>query len=245
MNPLNDDPILADIGRVTRWLALTAAGLVVASTVFVAIHRLIDDDHWITRKAMKLFYLDLELNVPTFFSTTLLIIAAALLATIFWMKRRNGESGTRPWAILAAGFVLMAFDEVVAAHERLIEPMRLVMGEGDLGILYFAWVVPAFVGVGLIGLGFLKFFFFGLPRRTRFLFGLAATLFLGGAIGFELLEGLHVESNSKETTLYIFLTTVEETFEMAGVIVFIRALVEYLAERYPMVSIQFRMRERH
>lgn len=236
MHSSNNGVVRADIDRLTIWLVSSAAAIIGASTVSVAIHRLVATDHWFTRKVMKLFYLDLELNVPTFFSAGLLVLAAALLAVIFLIKRQNRESNMFHWAALACGFVLMAFDELIAAHEKLIEPMRLMIGEGELGVLYFAWVIPAICGVAIIGLGFLKFFI-NLPGRTRFLFGASATLFLGGALGFEFVEGWHVEANSKETGIYFLLTTVEETLEIFGVILFIRALLEYLTERTPMIAV--------
>ncbi len=231
-------PLRVRIRPFTTMLAAAATIVVAASTVAVDVHRFILPDSDLARKAMKLLYVDLELNVPSFFSAALMLTAAMLIAVIFLLEKRQGTRRPIMWGLLGVGFVAMAFDETVSVHERAIEPMRSLLGQDQFGILYFAWVIPGILVVGALGLVFLRFFI-SLPPRTRFLTGLAAVLFLTGALGLELVEGYHVEQYGKETALYFLLTTVEEAAEMSGVIVFIRALVDYLANAAPTFSIAF------
>ena len=192
----------------------------------------------VIHKLVKFFYVELELNAPAFFSTLLLLFASLLLAIITVLKKKQTASFVLYWSILSIGFLFMAFDEIAAVHERLIEPMRAILGEQNLGIFYFAWVVPAVVLVVCLGIFFLKFLI-NLPVKTRWTFLIAATLYLGGAVGLEMVEGWYSEINGRETLLYITLTTLEETLEMVGTVVFIWALLGYIANAYEKVEVRF------
>ena len=192
----------------------------------------------VIHKLVKFFYVELELNAPAFFSTLLLLFASLLLAIITVLKKKQPASFVLYWSILSIGFLFMAFDEIAAVHERLIEPMRAILGEQNLGIFYFAWVVPAVVLVVCLGIFFLKFLI-NLPVKTRWTFLIAATLYLGGAVGLEMVEGWYSEINGRETLLYITLTTLEETLEMVGTVVFIWALLGYIADAYEKVEVRF------
>lgn len=235
---MTEQKLTINAAKVSNGLAIIATILIAASCVTVGFYYLLGDESMVARKLMKFFYVELELNAPAFFSGLLLLFAAFLLSLIFYFKRQRSETKIAPWAVLACGFVAMAFDEIISVHERLIEPMRDVLGGHDLGILYFAWVVPAVVLVLGLGLYFSNFLM-RLPTVTFIGFMTAAVLFLGGAVGLELLEGRHTEIFGKENLVYITLTTCEEALEMLGVIVFIRSLLRYLSEQLPKVGISF------
>lgn len=191
-------------------------------------------------KIVKIFSLDLELNVPNFFSTLNLLFAATLLAVITFFKRKQNDSYLRYWAILAVGFLYMAFDEIASAHEKLIEPMQALLGKENLGALYFAWVVP--IGFLVLFLaGFFFKFWLNLPPRARFSFLVAGVLYVGGAVGMELVGGRHFELYGSENLTYIILTTIEESLELAGVIVFIWALLDYISKNYNEVLLRFKV----
>jgi hypothetical protein len=115
--------------------------------------------------------------------------------------------------------------------------MRSLLGAGELGIFYYAWVVPAFALIVVLGFFFLRFAFW-LPVKTRTSFFLAAFLFVGGAIGIELIGGWFDEVYGYDNLSYNLISTVEESFEMAGLIVFIRALVEYTGDVFGRVEVR-------
>ena len=189
-------------------------------------------------KLVKFFYVELELNAPAFFSMLLLLFASLLLAVITVFKKKHAAPFVLEWSILSFGFLYMAFDEIVAIHERLIEPMRSILGETNLGIFYFAWVVPAIALILILAVFFLRFLL-NLPMKTRLLFLIAAALYLGGAVGLELIEGKYAETYGKENLIYIVLTTLEESLEMIGTIVFIWGLLGYIADTYRRVEVRF------
>lgn len=177
-----------------------------------------------------LFSLDNENNIPAVFSAALLLFAALLLLVIVLHERKRGARDVDKWALLSAGFLLMAIDESISMHERLIEPTRQLLGAGNLGIFYFAWVIPAFALVLVLGTFFLPFLL-RLPATTRSIFTLAGALYLGGAIGMELVDGRYRELHGTEI-VYHLLVAVEEGLEMTGAIVFIYGLLRYLADHH-------------
>lgn len=132
----------------------------------------------------------------------------------------------------------MGFDEAFSFHERLAAPVRTQLGDGRLGVFYYAWVIPGIAiitAIGLYLLGFLR----QLPRATKLRFLAAAILYIGGAIGLELLEGRHAELYGRANWAYKMMTIVEETLEVAGLIVFIWALLKFLARNYKEVRFRF------
>lgn len=184
---------------------------------------------------IDLLSLDVERNIPTTFSVFLLAASSMLLAIIASIKYLEEDKFTRYWICLSIGLAFMAIDENVSLHERLVEPTREILRESlgmeKLGILHFAWVVPVMIIVCFIGLFFIKFIV-ELPKETRRSFLLVAAIYLIGAIGMELIGGYIAESQSQQVISYSLVTTIEESCEMLGVILFIRALLKYISDNY-------------
>jgi hypothetical protein len=172
------------------------------------------------------FYVDTERNIPTFFSVALLLIAAALLAAIAKRNRKQGLPYVSAWAVLAVGFVLMAVDEAFEIHERLNLPIGELLGDRPLGAFYYPWVIPAIALVAVLGLFFVRFLRH-LPGTIRLRFLLAAMLYLGGAIGVELVGSQYAEGHGTATWTYSLIATLEESLELAGLVAFIWALLDY------------------
>lgn len=233
--------ILLNPVSITRVLGVVTFILILSSNAAKLADYLTGHNYIVLRKLVKIFYVELEMNVPTFFSMLLLLFAALLLVVISVLTRKQSNSHAVEWRILSVGFFYMAFDEIIAVHDRLVEPMREILGGRNLGILYYGWVVPAAVLILFLALFFLRFLQ-SLPPKTRFSFLIAATLYIGGAIGFEFIGGSHAEIYGENDLTYIILTTIEESLEMVGIIVFIRALLEYIADTYREVEVGFGVR---
>lgn len=186
---------------------------------------------------VPLFTFGAEDNFQTFFSLMLLLGAAALLALTGVLETRRGN-GRHEWTVLCCGFLVMAFDEVFSFHERLVPPVRALLGEGQLGILYYAWVIPGLLLVAVLGLYFLRFLM-TLPQQTTRRFIASAALYLGGAIGFELLGGRQAELYGRDNWAYSMYSTIEESLEMVGVTVFIWALLHHCRQYHQNVTFEF------
>ena len=184
------------------------------------------------------FYVDGEYNIPSSFSALLLLFAALLLAVITLLEREQSNSMVLHWMVLSLGFFYMATDEVLSFHEKAIMPVRKLLGNAHYGVFYYAWVIPGIVVVFILGLFFLRFLS-RLPVRTRFAFLTAGILYVGGAIGVELIGGRFDELHGKLNLTYSMIVTAEESLEMAGVIIFIWALLRYIADNYKEVRFRF------
>lgn len=187
--------------------------------------------------AVHFFNLDGERNLPTFFAVLLLLFASLLLAVIARLEVKQPQLASK-WTILSTGFLSMAFDEAFSVHERLNEPFGEMLGDSQRGIFYFAWVIPGIALVLALAAFFYRFLQ-RLPAKTRNRILMAAAVYIGGALGIELFGGRYAELHGTRSVVYIASTLVEESLEMAGVILFIRALLAYIAENHRRVQFDF------
>lgn len=226
--------ILLNPDSIARFLGITAVGLVVANTtttIYLTWHERV-------YRSFVLLDIDREYNIPTFFSSFLLLFVALILALITRLEENRIPSSVLYWSILSWGFSFMAIDEVVSLHERLLSPMRELLGNRRLGIFYFAWVIPAIVLIVVLALFFWQFWLH-LPRRIRSTSLIASMLYLGGCIGFEMIGGYYAELHGTQNLVYSSIASVEEGLEMMGAIVFSWSLMTYIADRYGKVEFQF------
>ena len=85
--------------------------------------------------------------------------------------------------------------------------------------------------VGFLYIPFIK----RLPLRYSSRFCFAALIFLGGAIGLEMLESVLAEAKA-----YIYISILfEETFEMLGIVILIHTLLLYLTESNITLKLDF------
>jgi hypothetical protein len=171
------------------------------------------------------FDLNLENNIPTVFSTFILMASAVLLAVIA-RHAATIKHNARYWKWLAVIFMFLAVDENASLHELFIDPIQEMLPSD--GIMYVGWIIPYTLAALVIGLLYLKFVW-SLPTRTRNLTILSGSIYLSGAIGFELLGGWYLlPRNEIEDFPYSMLVLAEEFLEMAGIILFIYTLLDYL-----------------
>ena len=175
---------------------------------------------------LTLMSVNRETSLPSWFSSKILFIAALLLGFFYLRTRRARFPGSRMWLGLSLIFLYLSVDEALFIHERVAGIFSRAFGLS--GILYYAWVLPFSVLV-LIFLAFYAPFFLRLPGRTRNLIALAGTLYLGGALGAEVVAALMDQSGNRETLAFIGIFTLEEWLEMTGISLFIFALLDYAA----------------
>lgn len=185
---------------------------------------------------VRLLSLDGEMNVPAWYATITLLACSVLLWVIAAVRRAINDPWWRHWRGLGFVFVYVSLDEAISIHERLIEPLQAWLGLG--GLLYWPWVIAGAVAVAVLGAVYLKFLL-ALPRETGRWFATAAALFVGGALGVEMIAASWVEGHGQRNIPYILMFTAEETLEMLGVAVFIYALLRYLEREVGRVQLAF------
>jgi hypothetical protein len=173
----------------------------------------------------RLFKLTGEFNFPTLFSAFILLFAGILLLVVYSSQKQ------RPfrlhWLFLGLIFVFLSLDESLMIHESL---SRFIRQNIDVqgSIRYGTWSIPYLIITFLIGLLYLKFVLH-LPKLTKLLFILAGFIYVMGAGGLEILEGYFFFKFGVDSLLYRFSHWVQEILEMVGIIIFIYAILDYLA----------------
>ena len=205
-----------------RSLNLATAALLIAHTLTqVGIYGLRADKHW-----LDVVNMDRELNLPTLFSTLLLLTCAFLLRRISTIQSNDNAAD---WILLSRIFVFLALDEALQIHEILIFPgLRHQIHPA----LASTWVIP----YGLIALGLLwrlRQFLTALPAKTCTSFLKAGSIYLTGAIGMEMVGSFAVRSGliRLHSFWYGAITGLEESLEMVGLVLFLYALMQELLQR--------------
>ena len=170
--------------------------------------------------------LDQEANLPTWFSTTLWLFAGAIAGAV-----GAEESKWRwHWFALAALCGFMSLDEASQFHEIF----GTMLGDQVSAnrFLFYNWIFYGLAMVLAAGAVFLPFLR-AIPRSTALRFVLAGAVFVSGAVGLEMIGAASKTGaiSLVQGRLWIAQVAVEESLEMAGVILLIRALLLYQKER--------------
>jgi hypothetical protein len=182
-------------------------------------------DYPVINYLAKAFNVDYERNIPTAYSALALLFSSILLGAIAHAKNLDSDRYKNHWKILSFIFLYLASDEAAKIHEKFIDPMRALLNA--TGFLYFTWVVPFGFLVAIFLISYSKFLFH-LPASTKKMFVAASILYIGGAIGMEMLGGYQAFTGGMQTIPYLITATVEELLEMLGIVVFIHALMSYI-----------------
>src|SRR5919199_2741098 len=172
------------------------------------------------------FSLDREANVPSWFSSALLLTAAALLALVALDALARKSRWGRHWAGLSVVFAVLSLDETAEIHERIGSWLRAHLNLH--GPLHYAGVVPMLALALFVGITYLQFLV-ALPASTRLGILLAAAIYITGAAGVEAISGWWAEGHGSKSTGLLVLSTFEENLEMIGTTLFILVVLAYLA----------------
>ena len=211
--------------------AITAGLLVAHGVVQVGIYGFGAEKHWLDSLNM-----DQELNLPTLFSSSLLLVSALLM-------RRLGQSSDRiaalDWRLLSKIFIFLALDEALQIHEILIIPgLRNQVHPA----LASTWVVP-YAALAVILLWRFRSFLGSIPRATATGLLRSGAVYVGGAIGMEMIGSFAVRSSliRLHSPWYGGITGLEEALELIGIILLIDALMRALLAQQDRVDITLRL----
>jgi hypothetical protein len=164
--------------------------------------------------------LSYEGNIPTWFSSSLLLGCALAAAAI----AEHATSWRRHWWGMAVVLGYASMDEAAEIHEHL----GGLIGTG--GVLYFDWVIFAAALLAVLAIVYVRFFWRGLPRATRWRLIVGGAVYLVGAVGMELPLGWWTERAGNAGTTYAVLDWIEETLEMIGATLVLLALRQHREE---------------
>ena len=179
--------------------------------------------------------LDAESNPPTWFSSSLLLLAAALLAIFAWGETRRPARGAADrlarlglW-LAAAGVAFLSLDEIAMLHEKLGFALDLLRGRprAATGLPQTgAWVLvclPAALIAGGLVAWLARPWWTGRPKVVL-LYVLGTSIFLGAGGGLELLSNLFDPAGPWAHAEVVL----EEVGEMIGVTLWVWAGAELL-----------------
>jgi hypothetical protein len=191
-------------------------------------------------------------SISAWYTSLTLMLCSVLLAIIAAAKRQNNGRYTLHWSVLSIIFLLLSMDEVVRFHETVMGPLGVAivdfLGFSLEGFLFYTWVVPGAIFALIVLLTYLKFLA-SLPKKTLLLFLVAGAIFVGGALGVELLDAREAylletgAGNADDKTVavsvwHLVLALSEEGLEMFGVVVFIYALLSYIRSYVTAATVQ-------
>jgi len=176
-----------------------------------------------------------EKNLPSWFSSILLGLAALLVTLVSVTKFRARDAQRFMWALLAIGFWYLSLDETVSLHEYWAPNS----GSFDItrGLFTYRWVmvgIPVIAGVALL----FSRFVFTLPKRTRNAFIGTGVLYVWSALGVEMLQALYHSTYRVQGFVFQMITVVEETGEMLAIALFIFALMRYSQDELKQASLR-------
>jgi hypothetical protein len=187
---------------------------------------------------IDMFKLNAEGNVPTYFSTLLLLTSALLFALVGGITVSKREPFAYRWCLLGLIFLFLSLDEFAQIHELLDEHRRWTDGVFEpSGALIGPWVVAYGALVLAVGVSYLTFYW-NLPRRFQIIFGVAAAMYVGAAIGIEMI-GATVWVVERASLKFEIINSIEEVLEMTAIALLNYGLLSYLKERSVSLLIRF------
>ena len=150
---------------------------------------------------LQLFDLDEENNLPTWFSSFVLLNVA------FFVHLASTQPEVEKrlhWRFIALGFFILSVDEVAGMHETFNSSIEI------------NWAIPGAILVLFVAAAFVPFLL-ALPGRLAAMFVLSGALFVSGAIVTALLS----EDMDSDSWAYAMAVALEEGLEMIGALLFL------------------------
>ncbi|HEY9816076.1 MAG TPA: hypothetical protein V6D20_09820 [Candidatus Obscuribacterales bacterium] len=225
--------------RITKFLIGVVIGLALASLLGQYFKFYLGDDMMFG--FVPRFDVNTEQSIPTWYSSITLLLCSSLLATIAIAKHTAGDRFRYYWTGLAIAFLYLSVDEAASLHELLNYATPKVLPNSQS--FSQPWVIPAALFALVFGIAYVRFLLH-LPKKTQRFFVAAFVLYVGGAVLMEVVGALHWQSASStgelsadQNMIMAVMLTIEEVFEMLGVLAFIYGLLDYIATQFQRLTV--------
>jgi len=162
------------------------------------------------------FNLDLEANIPAWFSSLQLFMIGFIALLTAWNQNCTTPPSRRGLTIFGLGFVFLSADEAALIHEKLTYEFHNNPLVPYFDGVYGVWIV-VYGFIGLIALAMLArdiiALFKSYPKEC-FIFVLGMIIFLAGAAGGETITFFHLDMS--DPLVHMIEVMVEEFLEMSG-----------------------------
>ena len=210
-------------GKILRVVLAIICLLFVANMAAILAAFMFGPDSLFARILLRVFSVDGEMNLPTWYASITLFICSLLLSIITLVLRKKKDKYYIHWGGLSLIFTYLSLDEASGIHELLVKPVKLLHLHGN-GIFYFSWLIVGIPIALILAIMYMNFLI-KLPGKIRILFLVSGMVFVSGVLGMEMIGGWYASIHGTDNLMYMLLTTLEETLEMLGIAVFIYALL--------------------
>ncbi len=176
---------------------------------------------------LDIFNLNEEQNIPTWYSSTILLFCGVFLYIISSFKKDCQDKYYRHWLWLSIIFFYLSLDEAVSIHEEL--KIRFFL-EKDHILYDDSWIITFSILVPIFIFSYRKFIL-NLPSKTKKQFIIAGFIYLLGTMGMEIVGSFSQEFYGKASIVHGTVTTIEEFLEMIGIVIFINTLMSYVSSQ--------------
>ncbi|MGB7925671.1 MAG: hypothetical protein WCF57_20700 [Pyrinomonadaceae bacterium] len=209
--------------KTTLILVVVVLFLTIASLAGQFSKHVLGHDH--LRGLVPLFNVNTEGNLPTWYTSFAILLCAVLLFVIARARKSEGDRYSFHWMLLALIFLYISVDEGAGVHDALDFSLPSI-GYLNSAPRYIR-MLPVAILLLVFGFIYLKFLFY-LPARTRLLFIVAGTLYVGGAFGMGFVMERYATRHGWDNMTLEMLAALEEFMEMIGIVIFIYALMSYM-----------------
>lgn len=185
-------------------------------------------DNRVLNDVVNRFGLDEELSFPTWVNSMLALIAGCFAWVVGKHKVNKRKKTT--WYVVALVGVLISIDEVASFHELLLQALHILAKFGDRqDFLDNAWLI--LLPLILIGVIYGVYELHkNLPRHTSKRLVIALFVYLLGAL---VVEFLSIPFDKSLLVYNLGMVVLEETLEMIGVWLALRAVLLHINEHEP------------
>lgn len=232
----------AGVFTTPRSLISIAGGIAAVFLVLTALAHLLLHEGTANLPGFVFVDVDSEANIPTWYASLLLELAAGIA---FVISNHDQPAQKTGWRGISLILFLMGMDEIASIHN--FPSRRLAEQLGDAGgYLMNAWVLPALVVCLVLGIVYIPFML-RLPRWLKRTLVGASVAYLLGAVGFEILGsrleyaagGQHYDGLHYYSLRFELCAVAEEIFEYVGILGAVAALLQHASNIGASLTIRF------
>ncbi len=191
-----------------------------------------------TQTPLFLFNMDNEGNIPSWFASSLLLIAGMVYLFVSWLRRSAPKPSSFFFLVVGLGLIFLSLDESAGIHEKVGGILNLLPHTPSFRGERGHWMFPYLILGLILCLMFFRDVFAllrALPRTSRLIFA-GVMIFLIGAVGLEIISYEYLRRIASKK-IYMMEVALEEFFELLGVSIIIYAgLLLALGDYQNMIS---------
>ena len=173
-----------------------------------------------SEQVRRIFNVDEEVSIPTWFSVLQLTVASMILGFVAMIRAVLQDRFAMHWGLLALVMLGLSLDEAAGIHEAGAHVLKSAGFGGE-------WVILGALFAAAVAVFFLRFLL-ALPRSIALLFVVAGAVMLAGAIG---MESLQLTMWTRDPSFTGGLVPASEEFlERTGIAIMIYALLVYVTD---------------